>query len=170
LQYTRLLSRKVLLAAVLAALGASVAGCGSGSSHNASGGSTTLVTADRWRPPNVPLTPSTGGYCTAVVSIYKHVADLPRAATQKVRTEIVGDYLGEVPTMIATAPQPVASASKVYFNAVAEILADLQKAGLDPKKLTDPNLGRVLLDPAIKSAGDRVITFVSDNCDYKIGG
>jgi hypothetical protein len=118
----------------------------------------------------VPLVPSTPGYCTAVVSIYKHVADLPHAASQKVRAEIVSDYLNEVPTMIATAPPPAANDSNLYFNAVAEILGDLQKAGLDPKKLSDPKLGHLLLDPAIKSAGDRVITFVSTNCNYKIGG
>ena len=114
--------------------------------------------------------PSTTGYCTAVVSIYKHVAELPNAATKKVREEIVGDYLAEVPTMIATAPQPVASDSKLYFSSVAEILHDLQSAGLDPKKLSDPNLRQVLVDPAIKASGDRVISFVKDNCNYTIGG
>ena len=72
--------------------------------------------------------------------------------------------------MITTAPPPVASDSKLYFTAVSEILGDLQKAGLDPKKLSDPNLGHLLLDPAIKSAGDRVMAFVSDNCNYTIGG
>ncbi len=114
--------------------------------------------------------PSTTGYCTAVVSVYRHVADLPHAATQKVRQEIVTDYLSEVPTMIAAAPQTIASDSKVYFTSVAEILADLQKAGLDPKKVSDPNLRQVLLDPGIKASGDRVITFVKNNCNYTIGG
>jgi hypothetical protein len=156
-----------LLTAVLAF---AAAGCGGSSDHRDSGPSTTLLTSDKWRAPNVPLVPNTSGYCTAVVSIYKHVAQLPHAATQKVRSQIVGDYLGEVPTMIASAPQQVATDSKLYFTAVAEILGDLQKAGLDPKKLSDPNLGHILLDPAIKSAGDRVITFVNDNCNYKIGG
>lgn len=124
---------------------------------------------DRWRPPNVPSVPDTTGYCTVVVAIYKHVAELPHA-TQKVRAQLVNDYLAEVPTMIATAPQPAAADSRLYFNSVAEILGDLQKAGLDPKKLSDPNLGRVLLDPTVKAAGDRVINFVRNNCNYTIGG
>jgi hypothetical protein len=159
-----------LFAATLAAVVATGAGCGSGSPHRATGPTTTLITKDSWRPPKPAAVPDTGGYCTVVVSTYKHVADLPYAANQKVRSEIVGDYLGEVPTMIATAPQPIAGDSKVYFSAVAEILGDLQRAGLDPKRLSDPNLGHLLVDPAIKSAGDRVITFVSNNCNYKIGG
>jgi hypothetical protein len=105
-----------------------------------------------------------------VVSIYKHLALLPYAANQKVRAEMVKDYLGEVPAMIATAPQSVASDSKLYFTTVAEILGDLQRAGLDPRKLSDPNLGHLLLDPTIKAAGDRIIGFVRDNCHYVIGG
>ena len=125
---------------------------------------------DRWRPPNVPSVPDTSGYCTVVVAIYKHVAELPHSATQKVRAQIVNDYLAEVPTMIATSPQPVAADTRLYFNSVAEILGDLEKAGLDPKKLSDPNLGRVLLDPTVKAAGDRIITFVRSNCNYTIGG
>ena len=118
----------------------------------------------------MPPVPSTTGYCSAVVSIYKHVAELPSAATKKVRQQIVGDYLAEVPTMIAAAPSPVASDSKLYFSSVAEILGDLQRAGLDPKRLSDPNLRQVLVDPAIKASGDRVISFVKDNCNYSIGG
>lgn len=114
--------------------------------------------------------PSKDGYCTSVVSIYKHVALIPYAANQRVRLQMVNDYLREVPTMIATAPQTVASDSRLYFAAVAQILTDLQKAGLNPKKLSDPNLGHVLLDPSIRAAGDRLITFVKDNCHYTIGG
>jgi hypothetical protein len=146
------------------------AGCGAGTGHRTAGPTTTLVTSDKWHPPSVAPVPSTTGYCTAVVAIYRHVADLPHAATQKVRQEIVADYLSEVPTMIAAAPQAIASDSKLYFSSVAEILADLQRAGLDPKKLSDPNLRQVLLDPAVKASGDRVITFVKVNCNYTIGG
>ncbi|HEX4865018.1 MAG TPA: hypothetical protein VFV02_13175, partial [Acidimicrobiales bacterium] len=153
--------------AVLAAL---AAGCGSGAGHRSADPTTTLLKVDNWRAPAVSPTPSTNGYCTSVVSIYKHVALLPFAANQRVRMQIVHDYLAEVPTMVSTAPPPVASDSKLYFNTVAEILGDLQKAGLNPNRLADPNLGQLLLDPGIKAAGDRVINFVKENCNYLIGG
>lgn len=145
-------------------------GCGTGSNHRTSGPTTTLVKVDRWIAPTVAMTPGTEGYCTAVVSIYRHLASLPFAANHTVRVDMVKDYLGEVPTMIATAPPPVADDSKLYFTAVAQILGDLQKAGLNPRRLSDPNLSRLLLDPQIKAAGDRVIGFVKANCNYLIGG
>ena len=151
-------------------LAALAAACGSSSAHRTAGPTTTLVKADTWRAPVVGSAPSTHGYCTSVVSIYKHVALLPYAANQRVRTEIVNDYVNEVPTMIATAPSSVASDSKLYFTSVGQILADLQKAGLNPSKLSDPNLGHLLLDPGIKAAGTNVISFVRENCNYTIGG
>ena len=151
-------------------MAAVAAGCGAGSGHRTLGPTTTLVKVDKWRAPEVAQTPSTDGYCTSVVSIYKHVALLPYAANQKVRMEMVNDYLSEVPTMVATAPAPVSDDSKLYFGTVGELLGDLQKAGLNPNRLSDPNLGHLLLDPGIKAAGDRVIKFVKDNCNYAIGG
>ena len=154
----------------LAVLAAVAAGCGAGSGHRTLGPTTTLLKVDNWRAPLVAPTPSTDGYCTSVVSIYKHVALLPYAANQRVRMQIVSDYLAEVPTMVATAPQPVSGDSKLYFGTVAELLGDLQKAGLNPNRLSDPNLSHLLLDPGIKAAGDRVIKFVKDNCNYAIGG
>ena len=154
----------------MAVLAGVAAACGAGVTHRTLGPTTTLVQVDNWRAPAVVPTPSTDGYCTSVVSIYKHLALLPYAATQKVRVQMVNDYLAEVPTMNATAPPTISGDSKLYFGTVAEILGDLQKAGLKPNRLSDPNLGHLLVDPGIKAAGDRVIKFVQSNCNYAIGG
>jgi hypothetical protein len=144
--------------------------CGSTSGHKSSGPTTTLVKVDRWHPPPIPAGPGIPGFCASVVSIYKHVALIPYAANQKIRMQFVHDYLSQVPTMISSAPAEIAPDARTYFTSVGQILGDLQSAGLNPKRISDPNLGQLLLDPTIKAAGDRVISYVRDNCHYTIGG
>lgn len=151
-----------LLAVLLAA-------CGGGGHARSSAPTTTLLKADRWTRPVVPTGPSTENFCTVVVDVYKHMTDASFAATDKVRSQILGDYVAEAPTMVSTAPPQVAAAATVYFGSVAAILGDLQKAGLNGKKITDPRLAQLLLDPKVKAAGNTVIAFVQDNCRYTIG-
>lgn len=97
------------------------------------------------------------------------MVDSSFAATNKVREQILGDYVAEAPAMVGAAPAPVAADARLYITSVAVILADLQKAGLNGKKITDPKLAQLLLDPQVKAAGNNVIAFVRDNCHYAIG-
>ncbi|HVA74142.1 MAG TPA: hypothetical protein VNF71_06220 [Acidimicrobiales bacterium] len=124
---------------------------------------------DRWTPPVLTGGPSTENFCTAVVATYKHMAQLSFAANDKVRKQFLGDYVAEAPTMIASAPPEIAPDAKLYIESVAEILADLQRAGLNGKKISDPQLAQLLLDPKVKAAGSNVIGFVQTNCHYSIG-
>lgn len=150
-------------------LAVSVAACGGGAHPRSSGPTTTLLTVDRWTPPDLTGGPSTQNFCTAVVAVYRHMADSSFAATNKVRGQILGDYVAEAPAMVGAAPAPVAADARLYITSVAVILADLQKAGLNGKRITDPRLAQLLLDPQVKAAGNNVITFVQDNCHYTIG-
>ena len=113
--------------------------------------------------------PSTQNFCTAVVAVYRHMTQLPFASTAKVKEQILGDYVSETPAMVAAAPPAVAADARLYLTAVAVILDDLQKAGLNGKKITDPRLADLLLDPKVKASGRNVIAFVQDNCHYTIG-
>lgn len=150
-------------------LAASTSACGGSHRPRASGPTTTLVTVDRWVPPVITGGPGTDNFCTAVVSVYKHMAELSFAANDKVRKQFLGDYVREAPVMIASAPPAIAPDAKLYIESVSEILGDLQRAGLNGKEITDPQLAQLLLDPKVKAAGSNVIGFVQANCHYYIG-
>lgn len=156
-----------MLAAVAVAVLA--ASCSAGGHPRSTGPTTTLLTADRWSPPALTGGPSTQNFCAVVVAVYMHMAQLPFAATTKVKEQILGDYVSTAPTMVAAAPPPVAADAKVYIPGVAVILGDLRDAGLNGKKITDPRVADLLLDPRVKAAGRNVISFVQDNCHYSIG-
>ena len=158
-------SRKVGLA--LAALALAAGAC-SGGHPRSSGPTTTLLTRDRWTPPALTGGPSTQNFCTAVVAVYRHMAQLP-SATTSVKEQILGDYVSEAPTMVAEAPPAVAADARLYIPGVAVILGDLQNAGLNGKKITDSRIAELLLDPKVKAAGSNVIAFVQANCNYTIG-
>ena len=150
-------------------LASSATACGGGHRPRETGPTTTLVTVDRWSPPLLNGGPSKDNFCTAVVATYRHMAQLPFAANDKVRKQFLGDYVAEAPAMIASAPPEIAPDAKLYIESVAEILADLQRAGLNGKKITDPQLAQLLLDPKVKAAGGSVIDFVQADCHYSLG-
>lgn len=150
-------------------IAATVAACGGSQRQRATAPTTTLVTVDRWTPPVVAGGASTANFCAAVVATYKHMAQLPFAANDKVRKEFIADYLSEAPVMIAAAPAQIAPDAKLYIDSVSQILGDLQRAGLNGKKISDPQLAQLLLDPKVKAAGSNVIGFVQANCHYSIG-
>lgn len=146
-----------------------VSSCSGGGHPRSTGPTTTLLTADRWSPPVVNGGPSTQNFCALAVSVYTHMAQLPFAATTRIKEQILGDYVSTAPMMVAAAPAPVADDAKVYITGVAVILGDLRDAGLNGKKITDPRVADLLLDPRVKAAGRNVIAFVQDNCHYSIG-
>ena len=144
------------------------AGCAGGGKPRATGPTTTLLTADYWSPP--PVGPAgTDTFCALVVSVYKHMAQIPLAANTTIRSQIVGDYVSTAPLITAAAPPQVAADAKLYFSSVSNILSALRSAGLDPRKVPNGQIGSILLDPTVKSAGNNVFAFTQANCHYAIG-
>ena len=144
-----------------------VAGCSSGT-HKATGPTTTLIKADTWSAPAVGG-PSTSSFCTLVTAVYRHMAQVPFTANKQVRSQFVGDYVSTAPAMIASAPPAIASDARLYISSVAQILSALRNAGLDARNLAGGQVGSILVDPNVKSAGNNVISFVQANCHYTIG-
>jgi hypothetical protein len=155
-------------AAGLAATSILVAGCSVGGDHRAAGPTTTLITVDRWTAPTVNGA-GTDSFCSVVTSVYQHMAQLPLAADNRIRSQFVGDYVSTAPAMVAAAPPAVAADAKLYFTSVAQILAALRNAGLDARRIAGSRVGSILLDPTVKAAGNNVIAFVQGNCHYTIG-
>lgn len=145
-----------------------LAGACSGAAHKASGPTTTLVKVDTWTAPAVGA-PGTSSFCTLVTAVYRHMAEVPFAADKKVRSQMVGDYVSTAPAMIASAPLAIASDARLYISSVAQILSALRSAGLNTRKLSGTQVGSILIDPNVKTAGNNVISFVQDNCHYTIG-
>lgn len=158
-----------LLAAL--AIAVVVAGCGSHpAGRRASTPTTTLIAEDTWHLPPVSGPPSQQGFCTLLVAAYTHVGKLPEAANLHVREQMVGDFVGSAPAIIASAPPPIASQAKVYLTAVSQILQAFEHAGLDSSKLPKGELAPLLLDPRIKAAGNQVLDYSETECHYTIGG
>jgi hypothetical protein len=156
------------LPAILAGLSAVAAACASSGAHHASGTSGQLIRTDNWSPPALAGAPSAATFCALVTAVYEHEAELPRAATTKVKEQIVGDYISAVPQMVAAAPPDIAPAARTYFEGIARILRDLTRAGLDYRKLPAGTLGPLLLDPAMKAAGNQVIAYSQTTCHYNL--
>lgn len=155
----------------LAVLAGVVTACGGGHSRpNAQGQGTPLIASDTWTPPVVTGPASAANFCTLLVATYQHVGQLPEAANSQVRQQMVRDYVDVTPRTIAAAPRPIAPAARLYLNAVAQILADLNQVGLNAQKLPRGQLGPLLLDPKIKAAGTKVIAYSQQYCHYPIGG
>ncbi|MGH9056923.1 MAG: hypothetical protein ACRDYY_13845 [Acidimicrobiales bacterium] len=149
------------------------AGCGSPAARSATprkAPATPLITADTWALPAVSGPPSTANFCTLLVATYTHEGRLPFARDQKVREEMVADYVRAEPRVAAAAPPQIAPAARTYLGAVAGILADMDRAGLDAKKVPHGSLGPYLLDPRVTAAGDQVLAFSQNYCHYTIGG
>jgi hypothetical protein len=156
----------LVASAVLATL-AMLGGCGG--SHAAPAGSSHLVTSDHWSPPAVSGPPSTESFCTVVVALYRHEAELPQAANVKVREELLSDYTATVPRLLAAAPPPIAGAARSYFEPAAAVYAQLIKVGLDYHKLRAGSLAP-LASKAFELASQAVISFTQSHCHYTIGG
>jgi hypothetical protein len=147
-----------------------LAACGGHVSPRSTGPTTTLITTDNWTLPATAGPPSTTNFCSLLVATYSHEGQLPHAATNQVRQSIVGDYVTAAPRVIAAAPPQIASAAGIYLGSVAQILADLDRVGLNAQKLPKGQLGPLLLDPKIKAAGTAVVNFSQRYCHYTIGG
>lgn len=147
-----------------------LAGCGDShrSAHPAPT-SSTLLQVDHWTPPQVSGPPSPAGFCTVLTAMYRHEADLPRAAPA-IGTQILRDYVSTVPAALAAAPADIAPAARTYLSSVASILTSLADAGLDYKKVKQGSLTPLLLDPQIKAAGNQVLAYSQNQCHYAIGG
>jgi hypothetical protein len=128
-----------------------------------------LLQSDTWVAPHVSGPPSPGNFCTFLVAIYEHEAQLPLAATTKVKEEIVEDYVDTVPKALAEAPADIAGPAQTYLRSVAELLTYLVQAGFNPQKVRGSDLAAILLDPSVKSAGNQVLAYSSEYCHYDIG-
>jgi hypothetical protein len=151
----------------VALLGSALAGCGR--SHDASAASKTpVITSDHWTPPAVSDKPSSASFCTLVVAIYRHEAELPEAATQKLRKQILGDYISLLPRIVASAPPQVSSASKTYFDEAGKVFNELEQTGLVSSKLQAGSLAG-LATPAFEKASAEVLSYTQKYCHYSIG-
>jgi hypothetical protein len=157
----------VLVGMVAAAAG--ISGCSSPSSHRASETTTTLLQVDDWKAPAATGGPSQANFCRVLIAMYRHEAELPRAAP-RAKEQIVADFVATVPEAESVAPPPVAAAARTYLTAVTAILQALERAGLDYTKIKPGTLTPLLLDPSIKAAGNQVLTYSQTQCHYPIGG
>lgn len=146
-----------------------LSGCGSHHTPKASAPTTTLVKVDTWTAPVVSGPASPANYCALVVSLYKHEQDLEVAAGTKLKEQIVTDYVKTVPKIVTESPPAIASAAKLYFDSTATILGQLVQNHLNAQKNKGSGLA-LLLDPAVKTAGNQVIAYTGTNCHYTIGG
>ena len=160
---------RIIGALTLAAVAATT-GCSSHAKSSAPTTSTTLITADAWSPPAVSGPPSTGTFCTLLVAAYKHIGTLPLAANLKVKQDIVRDYVGFEPRVVAQAPPSIKADANVYLGAVASTLAALNQVGLDASKLKPGQIGVDLLSPQVEAASTVVLSFSRSSCHYAIGG
>ena len=128
------------------------------------------ITADTWKPPAVTGGASSQNFCSLLVATYEHEAQIPMAANNKVKEEMLQDYVSTVPAIVSDAPPAISHAAGVYLPSVAKLLSDLIRVGLDSQKLKGGNLASLLLDPRIKSAGNQVLAYSQSQCHYNISG
>lgn len=114
--------------------------------------------------------PSAQSFCTVLTAMYKHEAELPLAADDKVKEQIIRDYVSTVPEALAAAPAAIAAPARLYLGSVSQLLSELSATGLDPKKVKPGGLTELLLDPRIKAAGNQVLAYSATQCHYVIGG
>lgn len=112
--------------------------------------------------------PSAANFCSLLTAVYEHEAELPRAASAKVKAQIIGDYVSTVPRIVAQAPPEIAPAARTYLEGIASILHDLGGAGFDYRKLPAGTLGQFLLDPKLKAAGNQVIAYSQNTCHFDL--
>ena len=127
------------------------------------------MTVDRWTPPALSGPASQANFCLALTSIYRHMAELSRAADPHVATQIVSDYVGYEPTVVAAAPTDVRQAAATYLGAVASYLAGLARAGLNLAHLP-PSALAGLRSPSTQPAASEVLGYSRSQCGYVIGG
>lgn len=151
-------------------MGAALTATGCSARHGrASEPTTTLIHQDTWVAPAVVGPPSTHNFCSLLVAMYEHEAQIPEAANTKVKEQIVQDYIDTVPKVLAETPPALATSAPLYLHSVAQILSQLEQAGLNPTKVRGGNVAGVLLDPAVRTAGNQVLAYSSEFCHYNIG-
>jgi hypothetical protein len=145
-----------------------LSGCG-GAGHARGGPATTLLARDDWTAPSVTGPPSAANFCTVLTAMYRHESELP-IATQKIKEQIVRDFVATVPEALAAAPAPIAPAAHTYLVSLAAVLRALDQAGLDYRRIPAGTLTPLLLDPNVKTAGNQVLAYSQTVCHYTIGG
>lgn len=160
--------RPLRVLAVLVCLIVTTSGCSNNHASKRSGPS--LITADNWTAPVVTGGASPQNFCTLLVAMYEHEAQIPLAANNKIKEQMLQDYVNTTPRTVSEAPPTVARAAGIYLPSVAKLLADLIRVGLDSQKLRGGNLASLLLDPRIKSAGNEVLAYSRSQCHYNISG
>jgi hypothetical protein len=156
-----------LMVASLAAA-AVLTGCG-GSAHQASGPTTTLLQRDDWTAPIVRGPASDANFCTVIIAMYQHQAQLPSAPV-RIKEQILGDFVSTVPEALAAAPPAIAAAAHTYLTDLAALLAALARNGLDYKTIPAGTLAPLVLDPNVKAAASQVLAYSQTVCHYSIGG
>jgi hypothetical protein len=119
--------------------------------------------------PAVEGPPSTSNFCSVLVAMYEHEAQIPYAADNKVKAQIVEDYITTVPKALAEAPRSISASAQLYLHTVGQILTQLEQADLNPTKVRGGDIAADLLNPAVKSAGNQVLAYSAEYCHYDIG-
>jgi hypothetical protein len=114
--------------------------------------------------------PSRTAFCTGLTALYQHAALVPDATNLRVQQQIVADFVGFEPSVVAAAPAEIAPAAKLYLGRVAGVLAALNRVSLNAAKLQPGALIPYLFDPTVKAAGTKVVAFAATDCHYTIGG
>lgn len=113
--------------------------------------------------------PSSQNFCTVLVAMYSHQAELP-LATIAVKKQVLSDFVATAPEALETAPPGIAGAARTYLDSLDALLRALVKADLDYQKVPAGTLSPLLLDPSIKAAGTQVLDYARTVCHYTIGG
>lgn len=127
------------------------------------------ITVDAWKPPQLTGPPSAAGFCSGLVAIYRHMAELSHAGSVRVTKQILSDYVTFAPTLVAQSPASLHPAAAAYIDAVAGYLQTLARAGLDFSRLPAGSLAP-LSSPAVGAAYSQLTSFSSSQCHYVIGG
>jgi hypothetical protein len=145
-----------------------LAGCG-GHTRHSSAPTTTLLQSDNWKAPVVSGPPSSHNFCTVLVAMYSHQAEMTIAAPA-VKKQILTDFTSTVPEALANAPADIAAPARTYLTGLSTVLDAVVRAGLDYKKVPAGTFTPLLLDPKIKAAGTQVLDYSRTVCHYTIGG
>lgn len=165
--------RRAALALAIAAGPGWLSACGAHQPPSGTGRAKPPVTAvrsDVWHPPTVSGPPSTANFCTLLVAAYQHIKTNVIAVNLGVRQQIVRDYIGFTPKVVAAAPPQIAPAASVYLPAIARVLGDLSAVGLDAAKTPPGQIGAIITDPNVQAASAQVLAFSQQYCHYDIAG
>jgi hypothetical protein len=152
-----------MLAAVVLAMAAGACG-----GPSPAGGAHAPAEVDRWTPPRVSGPPSAANFCTLLLASYKHVNTVASLKDVKVRDEVLGDWVKEVPPLLAEAPPTIAAPAKVYLTAVAGVLDHLARRPMTSADAGGSTMLATLTNPAVVQAGNQLFAFSRQYCHYDL--